>query len=404
MTNEVKEVMSHIEKFIKGGRLVFELLTKDEANEMTPRQLCVDYDYDNKVARLFTMNDQNEIVPIKSKAEDIIEEFLIKFIEVSKNKKYDYNPSLHFKILRDGEGFTQAHINEFYNYMTEHFGEMKPYIQYVKDYNGVNHALCPFTSTDAVFIDLGKIIKDKGITNTTTAIKELYSFITAFEESMRTLISNMNSSIDNIIRDMRNDLNNLKNFYGETIPSLNNLERKLNELDAKISTISDTYLKKYKSKTINVSNSGIRQILVRSSKKTGIVISGSIKANPSSPVIVYLENDRGSKWIVELFQNGYITDIVPSNDPVVVKVLSNGGTVLLNNIKEISNGYSLSVTGPLKITVLSRDNDIDILESGTGTDDPKFSRIASSTGSYFYSNSILVTNAINYNGNEISIR
>ena len=404
MTNEVKEFMSQIEKFIKGGRLVFELLTKDEANEMTPRQLCVDYDYENKVARLYTMNDNNEIVPIKSKAEDIIEEFIIKFIEVSKNKKYDYNPSLHFKILREGEGFTQAHIEEFYNYMNDNFNDMKPYIQYVKDYQEVNHALSPFVTTDAVFIDLGKIIQDKGITNVTTAIKEFHLFVTNFESTMKSLIDSMNGSLSDLINGIKEDIDSIKNKYGEMDPLIKNLSSKINSLDQKISNISDNYLKKYESKTLNITNSGNRRINITSSGKSGSLILGSsVKANPSSPIIVMLENSRGSKWIIELFQNGYVNNMVNRLDPITVKVVSNGGSNLLNNVEPITNGYSISVNGPINVTVLSRANDANVAESGSGSSDSRYVNLISSTGTYTFSSSTVITKKISYGDMEFKI-
>ena len=39
MTEDMKNLMSQIEKFIKGGRIVIELLTKEEAEDLTPRQM-----------------------------------------------------------------------------------------------------------------------------------------------------------------------------------------------------------------------------------------------------------------------------------------------------------------------------------------------------------------------------
>lgn len=403
MTEDMKNLMSQIEKFIKGGRIVIELLTKEEAEDLTPRQICVEFDYEEKVARLFIMNDQGEIVPIKSKAEDLIEEFLIKFIEVGVNKKYDYDPSLYFKLMHDSEGFTQANIERFYNYMTENFTEFKPYIQYVKDYNSNTHGLIPFMSSDAVYLNLGRIIQDKGITNVTTAINELYEFMSSYRTSMESIINRMDSSLNELISNIQEDLNLLNEKYGDQTNLIESINQKIKELETIVNGIDSDYERAYKMLEFDVVN-GLRKISLTFGKETGLVISGSVKAKVSSPIIVILTNSSGTRCILELGQNGYITDMTGNTEEYVVRLDYKGGTKLLKAIEPITNGFNVSIQGTTKIQILSRKNDISIRDVGVGKELVDTVPPWTESGVYRFSKSTLVTNNFIFGNYKFSIQ
>lgn len=403
MTEDMKNLMSQIEKFIKGGRIVIELLTKEEAEDLTPRQICVEFDYEEKVARLFIMNDQGEIVPVKSKAEDLIEEFLIKFIEVGVNKKYDYDPSLHFKLMHDTEGFTQANIERFYNYMTENFTQFKPYIQYVKDFDSNTHGVIPFMSSDAVYLNLGRIIQDKGITNVTTAINELYEFMTSYRTSMESIINKMNNSLNGLIESIKDDLKLLSDKYGDQTNLVESINQKIKELENTVNGVDVNYEKAYRMTEFNVVN-GLRKIAITFGKETGLVISGSVKAKVSSPIIVIITNSSGTRCVLELGQNGYITDMSGNADEYVVRLDYKGGTKLLKAVEPISNGFNVSIQGAVKIQVLSRKNDISIRDVGTGSDLVNTVPAWNESGVYRFSKATLVTNNFIFGNYKFSIQ
>lgn len=391
MTNEMINLMSSIEKFIKGGRIVFELLTKEEANDMTPRQICVEFDYEEGVARLFIMNDQGEIVPVKSKAEDLIEEFIAKFIEVGTSKKYDYDPSLFFKLMHSTEGYTQSNVERCYNYITQNYSNLKPYIQYVKDNNGTTHGLIPFMSTDVVYLNLGQIIKDKGITNTTTAIRELYQFMTSYKSSMETIINSMNSSLNGLMNGIKADLDLLKAKYGDQTNLVASINQKVKELESIVSGVSNDYERAYRSTTFNVA-SGLRKIAITHGKNTGVVVTGTTRAKVSSPIIVVMTNSSGTRCVLELGQNGYLTDVTGNTEEYTVRLDYKGGTKLLRAVQPVSNGFYISIYGAVTIQVLSRRGDISIADAGAGVESANTVPAWNQSGVFRFSNATLVTN------------
>lgn len=403
MTEQMKEILSHLEKFIKGGRIAFELLTKDESDEMTPRQLCVEYDYKQKVARLFTKNDQGEVVPIKSKAEDLIEEYLIKFVEVGVNKKYNYNPSIHFKLIHDTEGYTQANIERAYSYMTEHFQNLKPYIQYVRDYQNTEHGLCPFMTADAVFLNLGKIIKDKGITSTTVAIQELYSFIRDYTNGFNSVVADLSSKMDAIKQHLASDLSNLTSKAQEQTKTLEELKNVIKGIENKLSGFSDAFLKNYKLKTINVS--GTTRVTVTHGKNTGVTVVGGIKAKVSSPIIAVLTGPNNSRIILEMGQNGYVTDLSGNCDTTIVRTEYRGGSAMLLNVEPVSNGYSFVTSGSITVDILSRENDINVATASGGSSDRLISNAATTTGvTTFSKGATLITRSVIMGNYKLTIR
>lgn len=403
MTDNIKDLMSEIEKFIKGGRIVIELLTKDEANDMTPRQLCVDFDYDEKVARLYVMNDQNEIVPIKSKAEDLIEEFITKFIEVGTNKKYNYDPSLFFKLMSENEGFAQANIEKFYSYITENFSQLKPYIQYTKDYNGNTHGLIPFMSTDTVYLNLGKIIQDKGITNTTTAIQELYNFMTAYRTTVESIVNKMNNSLDGLMSSIRSDLDTLSKKYNDQDTLVNSINEKVKQLESTINGINVDYERAYRMVEFDVVN-GLRKINISFGKETGLTVSGSVKAKISSPIIVVMTNSSSTRCVLELGQNGYITDVSGNTEQYTVSLDYKGGIKLLRGVEAVANGFNLSIYGAVKIQVFARKKDVSIKDSGTGTELTNTVPAWNASGVFRFSKSTLVTNNFIFGDYKFSIQ
>lgn len=403
MTNEVKDIMSQIEKFIKGGRISIELLTKEEANDLTPRQICVEFDYDEGVARLFVMNDSGEIVPIKSKAEDLIEEFLIKFIEVGVNKKYDYDPSLHFKLMSDTEGFTQSNIENCYRYMTEHFREFKPYIQYIKDYDSNMHGLIPFTNTDAVFFDLGKLIQNTGITNVTTAFTKLFDFMNSFNTSMESIIDRMDNSLNGLLSGIQDDLNTLKSKYDGQTDLIDSIKSKIKEVEDKVNGISVDYQRGYRKQDFNVAN-GLRKINITFGKETGLTVAGSVKAKVSSPIIVILRNSSNTVCVLELGQNGYITDLNGNVDEYTVRLDYKGGSKLLKAVEATSNGFNVSIQGTTNIEVLSRLNDVSVRDIGSGNDNPNSVPAWNMSGVFRFSKSTIVTNNFIFGNYKFSLQ
>lgn len=392
MKEEIKLLMSLIERYVKGGRLSFQLIEKSESDKLLERELCVDFT--GGEPRLFIKNNNGEIVPIKSKAEDLIEEFLIKFVEVSVNKKYDSDPSLFFKLINETGGFNQENIQKFYQYVEQNFSQLVPYIQYAKTYGGEEKALVPYVTTDVVYFNLGQLINDKGITNVSTTLRELYSFLTTFKDTVNNIVGRLDNSITSTIEELKGLFNTLKQSYGENDKLLNDIEVKINQVKDKYMSISGDIDRAYIEKTLTTGNSGLRTVSIVNTNKYGILVSGSSKAKPSSPIIAILENGNGTRVVVELGGNGYITNTNGKVDDYIIRNDFNGGLQTLYDVKSVKNGWELCTAGNIKVKVLSRAGDVDISDRDGGTKNvnnvPPFNKV----GVFHYSPSVLVTNNI----------
>lgn len=392
MKEEIKLLMSLIERYVKGGRVSFQLIEKSESDKLLERELCVDFT--GGEPRLYIKNNNGEIVPIKSKAEDLIEEFLIKFVQVSVDKKYDSDPSLFFKLINETGGFNPENIQKFYKYIEQNFSQLVPYIQYAKTYGGEEKALVPYVTTDVVYFDLGQLINDKGITNVSTTLKELYIFLTDFKDSVNNIITRMDSSISGTIDELKGLFNSLKQKYSENDKLLNDIEVKINQVRDKYMSISGDIDRAYVEKSIRTGNGALRTVSIINGNKYGLIVGGSSKAKPSSPIIAILENGNGSRVVVELGGNGYITHTNGKVDDYIVRNDYNGGNQSLYDVKSVSNGWELCTSGNINIKVLSRGGDVDISERDGGSQNanavPPYNRI----GVFHFSPSVLVANNI----------
>ncbi|MGL5315638.1 MAG: hypothetical protein ACRC92_20455 [Peptostreptococcaceae bacterium] len=365
VNNEVlKNLLLNLESFIKAGRFSFQLLEKNDQDKLVERELCVEFKEDG--ARLYIKNSAGEIVPVKSKGEDIINEYMTKFLEVGETRKHgDYNPNMWFKISESGDsiGFNQSNIDKFYKFIVDNYRDLVPYIQYTKTSEGVDRKLVPFITTDAVFFDLGRIIQNERIQSLTSSITEMYSFLNRNKDYYDNIISTVENSIVGLKNEIMVDINSLRSNVNNIDKVAANIENKVNQLSNANASISNIIQRRYQPTDIRLGG-GRRVLNITMGDNTGQIITGNQREKIGGQIIVYLSNSSGSTEIIELGSTSLVKNKGETTGEYTVYSSYSGGGQILFAIETNASGWRIHCQTDQLVRVFAREKDVAVSDGG----------------------------------------
>jgi len=209
-----------LERYLKAGRISFSLLAWDNRANGQKGEMIINYDSDYGI--LYTKNDKNEIIPLRTETDIIFMEFIANFLEVNDVKiKPHAEPQLFFKLMRDtggNTGFTQQVIEKHYRYIEDNLSSLTPLSSWTVNTDGKSENLTQFSSARTTYYDLGKVISGQVINN--------------MEDTVRIIVSFMN----NITKELTDMLNSVRVHYDQ---SLNQVRDQQARIDGNISVLTN---------------------------------------------------------------------------------------------------------------------------------------------------------------------
>lgn len=253
MKFDPKEPLMQIEEFIKTGRLHISLLSYNSKEEAVVSELMIDYT-DPKKPILYIKNPNGEVVPVLTESDKIFTEFVSDFLEVSVDRTKNYEPSIWCMLRRDSSqqtGFSKENAQQFMNYIKENRNNLKPYMMQTFS-NNKRELLIPFVTTEEVFYDMGKIIRDKGIENFDKVCELLYNLIIEIKENLEAIIGDISRRFAELEKKLEQDNERQNNQLDAITASIAQINTKVGEVKAELDRIAGTTEKRIRSTDLTV--------------------------------------------------------------------------------------------------------------------------------------------------------
>ena len=230
---DLKELLVTKEEFLKAGRIQVAILNLADKDKAIVRELMIDLESNPEKPVLYIKMPDGSVKPVYTESDELFNEFLENFIEVSTVKTKDYQPSLWMMLKADrngNTGFNSESIQKHYDYIQEHRSEIKPYMLQTFEKGKDRELLIPFVTTQEVYYDLGRLVQNETIKNFDDIINIMWNLLQDIQQNLTDIINAVEGKFNDLDTKLKQENERQNSQIATLTDMVSGVEVKIEEL------------------------------------------------------------------------------------------------------------------------------------------------------------------------------
>ena len=355
---DLKELLVTKEEFLKAGRIQVAILNLADKDKAIVRELMIDLESNPEKPVLYIKMPDGSVKPVYTESDELFNEFLENFIEVSTVKTKDYQPSLWMMLKADrngNTGFNSESIQKHYDYIQEHRSEIKPYMLQTFEKGKDRELLIPFVTTQEVYYDLGRLVQNETIKNFDDIINIMWNLLQDIQQNLTDIINAVEGKFNDLDTKLKQENERQNSQIASLTDMVSGVEVKIEELKNTIGDSNNTAEKRIRPKELVVGgqNNTIYPVKLKYTGG-GIPISEGGTELFMAPMFITLDT-RERNIILQLGHSHMTTsaNFYSKTDNYFIY-----GQKVLRSDNAKFYIYDVMQTGPGEFTVLLRGNSV----------------------------------------------